>query len=98
MKNGLLQIYNEDLELDELEFESEHSSLNDRNALLSSWDELQKRIKSLEEDNLRLKNDALLAAISIENEEKKELQLIQDCAKQLSKYIFACLTFYLFFH
>lgn len=89
MKNGLLQIYSEDLEIDESEFDSEHS-LSDRNAVLTGWDELQKRVRSLEDDNTKLKTESLLRALDIENEEKKELQLIQDCAKQLSKYFIAC--------
>lgn len=84
MKNGLLQIYSADFEAEESE--SESHSLKDKASILLSWDELQKRVESLEEENIKLQSEAVLRAIDIENEERKELQLIHDCAKQLSKY------------
>ncbi|CAG2173984.1 unnamed protein product, partial [Oppiella nova] len=85
MKNGLLQVYCADIEAQELESEEQpHQSLEDKSIGLSNWDELNKRIGSLEEENLRLKCEATARANDIELEERKELQLIHDCAKQLS--------------
>ena len=87
MKNGLLQVYCADIEAQELESEEQpHQSLEDKSIGLSNWDELNKRIGSLEEENLRLKCEATARANDIELEERKELQLIHDCAKQLSPY------------
>lgn len=85
MKNGLLQIYDE---AEESEIESPNQYLlEDKTSILSNWEELHKRIGSLEEENLRLRIESTARANDIELEERKELQLIHDCAKQLSKHL-----------
>lgn len=86
MKNGLLQIYSADIEEQEFESESSERPSEVKCSILTNWEELHKRIGNLEEENLRLKCEAISRANDIELEEKKELQLIQDCAKQLSQF------------
>jgi len=83
MKNGLLQVYNADVEAEE--FESPNQSSGDKASILTNWEELHKKVGSLEEENLRLRIEATTRANDIELEERKELQLIHDCAKQLSE-------------
>ncbi|XP_054168368.1 trafficking kinesin-binding protein milt-like [Oppia nitens] len=85
MKNGLLQVYCADIEAQELESEETQQSLEDKSLLLTNWEDLNRRVGSLEEENLRLKNEATSRSKDIEIEEKKELQLIHDCAKQLNE-------------
>ena len=85
MKNGLLQIYCADIEAEEFESEAIEQPSEEKCSFVSNWDELHKRVGNLEEENLRLKCEAVSRANDIEIEEKKELQLIHDCAKQLSQ-------------
>lgn len=82
LKSELLQIYNADTENDEADLESP-SPLKDKTTFLLSWEELQNKIKKLEEENVKIRSEAAARAFDIENEEKKEMQLINDCAKQL---------------
>ena len=84
LKNGLLQVYCADIEEQEIETEANEHVEDERTSILANWEELHKRINNLEEENLRLKCEAVSRANDIEIEEKKELQLIADCAKQLS--------------
>lgn len=85
MKNGLLQVYCQDIEAQEFESEEIHNSLEEKTSLVTNWEELHKKVDTLEEENLRLKCEAVSRANDIEIEERKELQLISDCAKQLSQ-------------
>lgn len=84
MKNGLLQVYCAQIEEQETETEPSEQIAGEMISILANWEELHKRIDNLEEENLRLKRQATSIANDIEIEEKKELQLIHDCAKQLS--------------
>jgi hypothetical protein len=85
MKNGLLQIYCADIEAEESQFESPNQHLlDDKTSILTNSEELNKRVGYLEEENLRLRTEAIARANDIEIEERKELLLIHDCAKQLS--------------
>jgi hypothetical protein len=81
-----LQIYSADIEEQEFESESSERPSEEKSSILTNWEELHKRIGNLEEENLRLKCEAISRANDIEIEEKKELLLIQDCAKQLSQF------------
>ncbi|RWS16376.1 Trafficking kinesin-binding protein 1-like protein, partial [Dinothrombium tinctorium] len=85
VKNGLLQIYHADLEKSETESESPNRSpLRDKHTLLLNWDLMHQKICSLEAENILLRSEANARKEDIEYEEKKELQLIHDCAKQLT--------------
>lgn len=65
---------------------SGHSLLaRDKTTLLVNWDDLHSKVSNLEEENSLLRTEATTRASDIELEERKELQLIHDCAKQLSK-------------
>lgn len=48
-------------------------------------EELEERVNNLEEENNRLKIEKELKANDLEEEERKELQLINECAHRLSK-------------
>ncbi len=85
MKNGLLQIYSADIEEQEFQSEVSEQHSDEKTSILTNWEDLHKRVDNLEEENLRLKCEAVSRANDIELEEKKELQLIKDCAKQLSQ-------------
>lgn len=86
MKNGLLQIYSADVEAEELLFESPNNYLaDDKTSILTNWEELHKRVGSLEEENVRLRIESTARANDIEIEERKELLLIHDCVKQLTE-------------
>ncbi|XP_067138624.1 trafficking kinesin-binding protein 1-like isoform X1 [Centruroides vittatus] len=78
LKNGLLQIYTQDLDT-----ESDSGSPSDR-SIAVNWEMLNKKIQNLQEENMQLRNEAVDRTIDIENEEKKEMQLINDCVRQLS--------------
>lgn len=78
LKNGLLQIYTQDLDT-----ESDSGSPSDR-SIAVNWEMLNKKIQNLQEENMQLRNEAVVRTIDIENEEKKEMQLINDCVRQLS--------------
>ena len=80
-KNGLIQMYNE-LESDELE---EISEPQDKTSLLVNWQSLHDKIVRLEDENIKLRRETNVTSKEIEIEEKRELILIRDCAKQLSK-------------
>ena len=87
MKSGLLHVYTSDIEAAEEEEEEEaNHSLEDKTSILTNWEDLHKRVTNLEEENLRLKCEAVSRANDIEIEERKELLLIHDCAKQLGLY------------
>ncbi|KAG8185931.1 hypothetical protein JTE90_010717 [Oedothorax gibbosus] len=79
VKNGLLQIYTQDLDTD-----SETGSPVEKGFSVS-WDVLNKKISNLQEENIQLRTEAVSRSTDIEEEEKKEMQLITDCVKQLSE-------------
>lgn len=88
-KKELLEIYFK-REEDE---DDEYNSLNDTS--LSSYSsaspqksakilsELEKRVGTLETENKKLKSDTVSRTFELEREEKKELHLIGECARQL---------------
>ncbi|GIX97439.1 trafficking kinesin-binding protein 1 [Caerostris darwini] len=80
VKNGLLQIYTQDLDTD-----SESGSPSKERAFSISWDMLNKKISCLQEENIQLRTEAVSRTEDIEEEEKKEMQLITDCVKQLTE-------------
>ncbi|XP_055946882.1 trafficking kinesin-binding protein 1-like isoform X1 [Argiope bruennichi] len=81
VKNGLLQIYTQDLDTD-----SESGSPSSRERGFSvSWDTLNKKISCLQEENNLLRAEAVSRTTDIEEEEKKEMQLISDCVRQLTE-------------
>ena len=94
-KSELLRFY---ITKDEDEIDDENYSENDMNyASISSQhsisqkdtsqilDQLERRVNSLEEENSRLKVEKEAKVSDLEDEEQKELQLINECARRLSK-------------
>ncbi|GFR00648.1 trafficking kinesin-binding protein 1 [Trichonephila clavata] len=79
VKNGLLQIYTQDLDTD-----SETGSPIERGFSVS-WDTLNKKISCLQEENTQLRSEAVCRSADIEEEEKKEMQLITDVVRQLTE-------------
>ncbi|RWS30115.1 Trafficking kinesin-binding protein 1-like protein, partial [Leptotrombidium deliense] len=74
-----------DLEKSETELDTPTvSPRREKSSLLLNWDLMQQRICILESENVALRGEANSRKEDIELEEKKELQLIHDCAKQLS--------------
>ena len=92
-KIGLLQIYSQDLESDEDHDRQEEedagggkSKNGKRNSsVLQDWEVLQQKVSSLERDNRQLREEASSRQTDLDQEEKKEMQLISDCVKQLSE-------------
>lgn len=95
-KSELLRFY---ITKDEEEIDAENDSENDLNyTSISSHhsisqkdasqilDDLERRVNSLEEENSRLKVEKETKVCDLEEEERKELQLINECAHRLSKY------------
>ncbi|GBM02025.1 Trafficking kinesin-binding protein 1, partial [Araneus ventricosus] len=80
VKNGLLQIYTQDLDTD-----SESGSPSKERGFSVSWDTLNKKISCLQEENHQLRTEALSRTFDIEEEEQKEMQLISDCVRQLTE-------------
>ncbi|XP_054711268.1 trafficking kinesin-binding protein 1-like [Uloborus diversus] len=80
IKNGLLQIYTQDLDT-----ESDSGSPVKERGFSVSWDVLNKKISCLQEENSQLRSEAFSRTADIEVEEKKEMQLISDCARQLTQ-------------
>ncbi|XP_071034464.1 trafficking kinesin-binding protein 1 [Parasteatoda tepidariorum] len=78
VKNGLLQIYTQDLDT-----ESDTSSPVKERGFSVSWDLLNRKISNLQEENSLLRTEAISRSAELEDEEKKEMQLITDCVKQL---------------
>lgn len=50
-------------------------------------DDLGNRVRTLQEENARLRTETEAKTIELEDEERKETQLINECAKKLSKKI-----------
>ena len=98
IKNGLLQLYSDDFDNSaELEDENSTATVNsscydsinerkDKETLILKWELLHEKVLSLEDENRQLRVAASEKTSSLEVEEKKELQLIADCAKQLGEY------------
>jgi hypothetical protein len=101
VKIGLLQIYSQDLESSE---DHDHQEDDDRDSggggrrslkrnssVLIDLDVLQQKVSSLEKDNRQLRDEASSRLTDLDQEEKREMQLIADCVKQL------CESLHLFF-
>ena len=70
----------------ELENEEEEPKIDkSKTSLIVGWQSLHDKVVRLEDDNQRLRREATVTTKEIELEEKKEILLIRDCAKQLSK-------------
>lgn len=105
IKNGLLQLYAEDFdESGEIEDENSTATINsscyndsgerkDKETLILKWELLHEKVLSLEDENRTLRSAATERSATLEVEEKKELQLIADCAKQLGKCLFFLFQF-----
>ncbi|XP_022241411.1 trafficking kinesin-binding protein 1-like isoform X2 [Limulus polyphemus] len=78
LKNGLLQIYTQDLDTD-----SESGSPTKERGMVN-WELLTRKVQDLEKENIQLRQDAVMQSVSIEEEEKKEMQLINDFVKELN--------------
>lgn len=95
-KIGLLQIYSQDLESDEDHDRQEEedaggggkSQTAKRNSSsgLPDWQVLKQKVASLERDNRELREEASSRETDLDKEEKKEMQLISDCVKQMSEF------------
>ncbi|XP_064646093.1 trafficking kinesin-binding protein 1-like isoform X3 [Lineus longissimus] len=79
MKDDLLQIYTHDLEGGD--------SPGDHHGLLSLFhlENLQSKVKDLEEDNLQLRAESAELKTETCDYEEKEAQLVKDCVRQLSE-------------
>lgn len=62
-------------------------------SFIANWETLQKKIQNLEDENVELRTEASHRMDDIEEVEKKELQLISDCVRELGKWKF----FFFFF-
>lgn len=58
----------------------------DTTSLIVNWKSLHEKIIRLEQENSSLRREAVCTSKEIEVEEKRELLLIRDCAKQLSMF------------
>lgn len=72
------------------ELENEENEANnevkDKTSLIVNWQSLHDKVLRLEDENHRLRRETTVTSKEIELEEKKEILLIRDCAKQLSKF------------
>ncbi|XP_076369864.1 trafficking kinesin-binding protein 1-like isoform X2 [Tachypleus tridentatus] len=76
-KVSLLQVYTQDLDAS-----SEVTTPTDQAGF--DWVFLQKKIQELEEKNLQLRSEVNLQEASIEEEEKKEMEILHEFAKELT--------------
>lgn len=83
-KNGLIQMYS-DLENEENDNNNKNDG-KDKTSLVVNWHSLHDKVLRLEDENQRLRREATVTIKEIEFEEKREILLIRDCAKQLSEY------------
>ncbi|XP_064598413.1 trafficking kinesin-binding protein 1-like isoform X3 [Liolophura sinensis] len=84
MKDELLRFYCQDLENAETE-SSDGSPAKPFNLSSVDLDALQKRVLSLEEDNLGLRLEAIQLKSNTETYEEKEQKLVTDCVEQLNQ-------------
>ena len=82
-----------DIENEENEASNE---IKDKTSLIVNWQSLHDKVLRLEDENQRLRRETTVTSKEIELEEKKEILLIRDCAKQLSK--FCCFLLLLLIH
>lgn len=100
VKSNLLQVYSQDLDEceslkggggggTELVTESPSRSFRSTssNSFTINWESLHEQVCELQEENKRLRKEAHSCITDLEIEEKKELRLIHDCTKQLSKFV-----------
>lgn len=98
VKCNLLQVYSQDLDeceslkgAAEAELVTESPSRSFRstssNSFHINWESLHEQVCELQEENKRLRKEANYCLNDLEIEEKKELRLIHDCTKQLSKFV-----------
>lgn len=75
------------METNERELDSFNvGSARDKSSLVFDWNLMNEKINHLEKENHRLRTEASAKEVDIELEEKKEVLLIHDCARQLSMY------------
>ena len=96
VKSNLLQVYSQDLDECEssqggteivIESPSRSFRSTSSNSFHINWESLHEQVCELQEENKRLRQEANNCITDLESEEKKELQLIQDCTKQLCKFV-----------
>lgn len=58
----------------------------DKTSLLMSLEDTVRKVSQLEAENMFLKSETSLQLVGIENEERREIQLISDCARQLGRF------------
>lgn len=101
VKSNLLQVYSQDLDECESSLEAGGTTTNEivigspsrsyrstsSNSFHINWESLHEQVCELQEENKRLRKEANSCITDLEIEEKKELQLIHDCTKQLSKFV-----------
>lgn len=73
-------------ELENEENEPIKNENKDKTSLIVGWQSLHDKVLRLEDENHRLRREATVTTKEIEFEEKREILLIRDCAKQLSKF------------
>lgn len=83
-KNGLIQMYSE-LENEENDNNNKNEG-KDKTSLVVNWHSLHDKVLRLEDENQRLRREATVTIKEIDFEEKREILLIRDCAKQLSEF------------
>ena len=88
VKIGLLQIYSQDLESSEDHDHQEDEGGGRRSrkrgsSVMVDLDVLQQKVSHLEKDNRLLREEASSKITDLDHEEKKEMQLIADCVRQL---------------
>ncbi|XP_005111853.1 uncharacterized protein LOC101863557 [Aplysia californica] len=83
MKDELLRIYNEDLEL---ENNGHTTPTNDSKGLsLPNVDFLQKKVHTLEDENLNLRLESAQLKADTDSYEEKEKKLVEDCIQQIAE-------------
>uniref|UniRef100_A0A0L8GQ01 HAP1 N-terminal domain-containing protein n=1 Tax=Octopus bimaculoides TaxID=37653 RepID=A0A0L8GQ01_OCTBM len=83
MKDELLRFYTQDLENAESESDSS-TPVKSFNLSSINVDNLKKKVRLLEDDNLQLRLETSQLASVTEDYEEKEEKLVQDCLKQLA--------------
>ncbi|XP_019636482.1 PREDICTED: trafficking kinesin-binding protein 1-like isoform X18 [Branchiostoma belcheri] len=91
LKEDLLQIYTQEESLSETDSScTSPATRHDRTLLLPSGlpniDALQKKIKTLEEENLQIRSEAAKLKTETVDYEEQEAKLVSDCVKELSTF------------
>ncbi|CAG5131237.1 unnamed protein product [Candidula unifasciata] len=82
-RDDLLRFYNEDLEHDN----SGDITPNEKSAPVVSVDFLEKKVKTLEDENVNLRLESEQLKSETDNFEEKEKRLVEDCIQQLGRFL-----------